>query len=221
MEENIKNANQEKDLNAIHNRMFDQNGETFYEEVKMNREYLKRVYNGVDMDFLPKDARLTRTQYYKMVADIEKEISQEIQRAKKQIIIAVIVFIGVWLVSTIFSGISMKYSRAESEIYNAYKEYAVEEYGQDIETFEDIRDAQNNIIADGIHADIRAFQSAAKITAAIGWLIFCCDVVMLAFFVISSTKIIAKQKIRRKESLKRLENLKEEHMMLGTYDAEF
>ncbi len=225
MDENVKNENienQEKDLNAIHNKMFDQNTQVMLKDEKMNREYLKRVYDGADMDFLPKEIRLTRTKYYKMVADVEKEIENEIKKATKQLLIIPIVLLCSILIYTFFTGIADKYDDAYNKINDAYGA-EFDKIDTNLNDLDDVDRLLNPSIGENdkdVREIAKAYRVAAGVVRAVGWAIFCIGVTIFLFFFISSIKMIIIQKKRKEYSLKRLENIKQEHMMLGTYDAE-
>lgn len=224
MDEKEFNESTEIDLEAIHNRMFDENTATLDKDENMNREYLKRVHNGADMSFLPKEVRLTRTQYYKMVDGVEKEAEAEINRGKKQIKSVTVVFLCIMLFVALFYGIGDAYDRGAAEIEASYKTELNENIDTDLNSADDVDRLLNPKLDAGdkeAKDAIKAYNIAGGVVRAVGWLIFCGDLTMFLFFFISSYKIIHKQKQRREISLKRLEALKQEHMLLGTYDAEY
>ena len=58
----------------------------------MNRDYLNQIYKE-DMSFLNKDVRMTRTEYYKELNDIEKTYAKELSVQKKLIVLHAVLFV--------------------------------------------------------------------------------------------------------------------------------
>lgn len=120
MNENEKNSINsdapEKNLAEEYNSVFDYNTETFIEHDRMNRDYLRLIYND-DMECLNKETRFTRSQYLKRMEDIETTYDKEIKANKKK---AVDFYGDSGCGNNNFGSFLFRCSALQRNIFNAY-----------------------------------------------------------------------------------------------------
>ena len=199
MNENEKNSINsdapEKNLAEEYNSVFDYNTETFIEHDRMNRDYLRLIYND-DMECLNKETRFTRSQYLKRMADIETTYDKEIKDNKKRIL----VFAAILVVAII---ISMAF-------------YSVSQYYREI--YEWMEWERNFTYIDG--TVVRAYWAAAGFFATVSWASFILGIAQFLYFgygIIKTNKLLKKNKDM---AVQRLEEIKKESMLLGVYNPE-
>ena len=72
--------------------VFEENTKTFVESQEMNRDYLKHIYKE-DMEFLNKDVRMTRTEYFKDVDKTNESFDKEEKFVRRLLVASIIIAI--------------------------------------------------------------------------------------------------------------------------------
>lgn len=191
----VEEVTEKADLSEIHNKMFDENPDTFTEAEFMNRDYLNHIY-GEDMSFLNKEIRQSRIKYYQEKQRLEDEAADKIREEKKRVFTYSAIFLA--LMSPIIATII--------KLIVNYVSYCKTMNIDMQETM--IRGSQtSNLIADGF------FMVAA-------WIFFVIVSTIYGIAIYSSVKKIKQWKFGLENALKRLDDSKEENMSMGLYDAE-
>ncbi len=200
MDENLNNENNKEigkkvDLSKIHNKMFDENPDTFTEAEFMNRDYLNHIY-GEDMDFLNKEIRQSRIKHYQEKQELEDNTAFKIKEEKKRMGI----YSAVFLVA--LSPIIAVIIRVVVTLIRYTKLMGVDMWG-----------AMSN-------ANMQAHLVSGGFFISATWMFFVIIVTIYGVAIFSSVKKIKLWKYGLENALKRLEDSKEEYMLEGLYDAE-
>lgn len=191
----VEEVTEKADLSEIHNKMFDENPDTFTEAEFMNRDYLNHIY-GEDMSFLNKEIRQSRIKYYQEKQRLEDEAADKIKGEKKRVFTYSAIFLAVM-------------SPIIVTIIKLIVNYVIYCKTMDIDMQETmIRGSlTSNLIADGF------FLAAA-------WIFFVVVSTVYGIAIYSSVKKIKQWKFGLENALKRLDDSKDENMSMGLYDAE-
>lgn len=199
MNENEKNSINsdapEKNLAEEYNSVFDYNTETFIEHDRMNRDYLRLIYND-DMECLNKETRFTRSQYLKRMEDIETTYDKEIKANKKRLLIFTAILVVSIIISVVFYFVAQPYK----ETYLMLMRGSVKTY----------IDPKYRI----------AYWAAAGFFATVSWASFILGIAQFLYFgygIIKTNKLLKKNKDM---AVQRLEEIKKESMLLGVYNPE-
>lgn len=101
LSENTTNGENHSEKQSLGDMFYSNNLDTFGENDKINREYLKELY-GEDMDFFNKEIRMTRSQYitrYNQIQDVYKE---ELSGTVKSFVFLILVFLLALLLANAF-----------------------------------------------------------------------------------------------------------------------
>lgn len=98
---NITNGENHSEKQSLGDMFYSNNLDTFGENDKINREYLKELY-GEDMDFFNKEIRMTRSQYIARYNQIQDIYKKELSGTVKSFIFLVLVFLLALLLANAF-----------------------------------------------------------------------------------------------------------------------
>lgn len=101
LSENTTNGENHSEKQSLGDMFYSNNLDTFGENDKINREYLKELY-GEDMDFFNKEIRMTRSQYIARYNQIQDIYKKELSGTVKSFIFLVLVFLLALLLANAF-----------------------------------------------------------------------------------------------------------------------
>lgn len=176
--------------------VFECNVKTFLESHEMNRDYLKHIYKE-DMSFLNKDVRMTRTEYYKELNDIENTYAKELSVQKKLIVLHAVLFV----LMLIFAIIMLSFWLVNNEVYGQLRKQA------------SLNDA------DFSASDSLGYWAMITLYGSLGFFSLFFGIVQFAFFGYGHYKKIKGLKKSKEKSISLLNDRKHDFMLLGQYDA--
>ena len=186
----------EKDISQEYNSIFDENDSSFVEEETMNRDYLQMIYND-DMDCLNKEIRMTRSQYFKEMMDIEEHYKKEEKAGKKRLLVFFLIFIGLSLIAVFFF-------LGWEHYKNIYTELTYQMNFKNLNVSGDV---------------LRGYWAASGFCGCFAWISFVVGVFEFFFFGFGTIKTVRRIKKWKVKALAKLEERKKENMLAGTYDA--
>ena len=101
LSENTANGENHSEKQSLGDMFYSNNLDTFGENDKINREYLKELY-GEDMDFFNKEIRMTRSQYIARYNQIQDIYKKELSGTVKSFIFLVLLFLLALLLANAF-----------------------------------------------------------------------------------------------------------------------
>ena len=172
--------------------VFEENTKTFVESQEMNRDYLKHIYKE-DMEFLNKDVRMTRTEYFKDVDKTNESFDKEEKFFRRLLVASIIIAIIAIVIAIVL----------------------VAFWYVDMRVYHQLVLGENSLNG----AQLRGFWAMGANFGAIGWIILVCGIGQLLFFGSGYIKKLKMLKKNRQKALELLEERKKEFMLLGQYDA--
>lgn len=101
LSENTTNGENHSEKQSLGDMFYGNNLDTFSENDKINREYLKELY-GEDMEFFNNEIRMTRTEYIARYNQIQEVYKQELSGTVKSFVFLALIFLLSLLLTNAF-----------------------------------------------------------------------------------------------------------------------